>query len=87
MCRNNALLSRVFLYAEVLFYSKVNSSQGQSGSTTLAINIEEAFKKKFYTTINSSHLNLHDHSLLLVKNAVDPRYRPNFYSPNLKQEI
>ena len=56
--KNNALLSSVFPYAEVLtfFNFKANSPSGQSGFTTLATlaeNIEEAFERRLYTTNNS----------------------------------
>ena len=58
-----------------------------NGSATLTGNLEEAFERSFYATNNSSHLKLHDNSLLLVTTVVDPRNRLYFFPPNLKQEI
>ena len=80
--KHNALLSSVIPHAAVLkkfFNHKANSPPGpdQSSSTTLATlaeNIEEAFERRFYTTNNSSRINLHDNDLFLLTTAVDPRY-------------
>ena len=90
--KNNALLSSVIPHAAVLkkfFNHKANSPPGpdQSSSTTLAENIEEAFERRFYTTNNSSRINLHDNDLFLLTTAVDPRYRLDFFSDNLRQKV
>ena len=50
-------------------------------------NIKEAFKRRFYTTINSTRINLHDNDLFLLTTAVDPRYRLDFFHTNLKQKV
>ena len=58
------------------FSHKANSPQGESKSTTLATlaeNIEEVFERRFYTTINSTRINLYDNDFLLRTTAVDPR--------------
>ena len=93
--KNNALLSSVIPHAAVLkkfFNHKANNPPGpdQSSSTTLAIlaeNIEEVFERRFYTTNNSSRINLHDNDLFLLTTAVDPRYRLDFFSDNLRQKV
>ena len=91
--RNNALLSSVIPHAPVLkkfFYHKANNPPGQSGSTTLATlagNIVNAFEIRFYTTNNSTRLNLHDNDLFLLTTVVDPRYRLDFFPGNLKKEV
>ena len=91
--KNNALLSSVIPHAAVLkkfFNYKANSPPVQSSSTTLATmaeNIEEAFERRFYTTNNSTRINLHDNDLFLLTTAVDPRYRLDFFPANLKQKV
>ena len=60
---------QVYFNMQKYRFFRANSPSGQSGSTTLetlAENIEEAFEKRLYITNYSSHLNLHDNSLLLV---------------------
>ena len=86
------MLSSVIPHAAVLkkfFNHKANSPPGpdQSSSTTLAETIEEAFERRFYTTNNSSRINLHDNDLFLLTTAVDPRYRLDFFSDNLRQKV
>ena len=87
------MLSSVIPHAAVLkkFYNhKANSPLGQIGSTTLATlagNIVKAFERRFYTTNNSTRLNLHDNDLFLLTTVVDPRYRLDFFPGNLKKEV
>ena len=87
--KNNALVSSVFHGAvlKYFFNHKAYSPPGQSNSTTLvtmAENIKEAFERRFYTTNNSTQINLHDNDLFLLTTAVDPRYRLDFFPANLK---
>ena len=89
------MLSSVIPHAAVLkkfFNHKANNIPGldQSSCTTLATlaeNIEEVFEIRFYTTNNSSRINLHDNDLFLLTTAVDPRYRLDFFPDNLKQKV
>ena len=59
---------------------------GQGSSTTLVEDIKEAFEKRFYTTNNSTRINLHDNFLILLTTAVNLRYRLDFFPANLKQK-
>ena len=75
-CGNYALLSSVIPHTAVLkmfFNHKANSPPGldQSSSTTLAENIKEAFKRRFYTTNKSTWINL----LLTTSDLPDPLFR------------
>ena len=87
------MLSSVISHAAVLkkfFNHKANSPPGQSGSTTLATlagNIVNAFERRFYTSNNSTRLNLHDNDLFLLTTVVDPRYRLDFFPGNFKNEV
>jgi len=87
------LLSNVILHAAALkryFNHKVNSTSSESSFTTLeslAENIEEAFKRRWCSTNNSSQINLHDNNLFLLTTAIDPRYKLNFFSENLKNKV
>ena len=67
------------------FNHKANSPPGQSSSTTLADYVEDAFKRRFYTSNVSTRINLHGKNLLTT--AVDPRYRFDFFPDNLKQKF
>jgi len=53
----------------------------------LAGNIVKAFERRFYTTNNSTPLNLHDNDLFLLTTVFDPRYRLDFFPGNLKKEV
>ena len=53
----------------------------------MAENIDKSFEKTFYTTNNSTRINLHDNDLFLLTTAVDPRYRLDFFPANLKQKV
>ena len=40
-----------------------------------------------FTTVNSTRINLYDNDLFLLKTAVDPGYRLDFFPANLKQKV
>ena len=74
-------------YAQALKKCLCGFTRNSSVSTTLAEIIEEARERRFYSTNNSSGLNLNDNSLLLVTTAVDPLYRISVFPPNLKLKV
>jgi len=84
-CKNNALLSSVIPHAAALkrvFNHKANSTSSKSSFTTLesvAESIEEAFKKRLYSTNNSSRIYIHNNNLFLVTTAIDLRYNHKFF--------
>ena len=67
----------------VNFYK--NSEEVSNVCKTLAKNIGEACKRRFYT--NSNNLNLNDNKLLLVTTAVDQRYRHYAFLSYLKNNV
>ena len=53
----------------------------------MAENIEETFERMFFTTNNSTRINLHDNNFFILTTAVDPRYRLDFFPANLKLKV
>ena len=63
--------------------SNLKKQFGKPCSTTIATlaqNIKEAFKRKFYTTNNSTRLNFYDNDLFLFTSSVNPQYRLDFFA-------
>ena len=50
-------------------------------------NIKEAFERRFYTTNNSTRINLYDKDLFLLTTAFDLQYRLDFFPANLQQKV
>ena len=53
----------------------------------MAESIDEAFKRRLYSTNNSSQINLHNNNLILLTTSTNPRYRLNFFPENLKNKV